>query len=257
MRYFLFLVFFGVAATSQSQKPTANSADSTVLLPNGWRLSPAGRSIPLGDLPLNIAVSSSKKWIAVTNNGQSTQTLQLIDAKTEKQLDWVQIPKSWYGLKFSANDKFLYASGGNDNWILKYEIARNKLLLRDSIILGPKWPNKISPAGFDIDEARQLLYVVTKENNKLYIINLKNKQKTDSLPLGGEGYTCLLSSDKKQLYISCWGCDKVIVFDTWKKTIAREFRVGDNPNEICLSRNGKRLFVANANDNSVSVIDLP
>ena len=257
MRYFLFLVFFGVAATSQSQKPTANSADSTVLLPNGWRLSPAGRSIPLGDLPLNIAVSSSKKWIAVTNNAQSTQTLQLIDAKTEKQLDWVQIPKSWYGLKFSANDKFLYASGGNDNWILKYEIARNKLLLRDSIILGPKWPNKISPAGFDIDEARQLLYVVTKENNKLYIINLKNKQKTDSLPLGGEGYTCLLSSDKKQLYISCWGCDKVIVFDTWKKTIAREFRVGDNPNEICLSRNGKRLFVANANDNSVSVIDLP
>jgi hypothetical protein len=30
-------------------------------LPNGWTLSPAGRSLPLGDLPLNIAVSKSKK----------------------------------------------------------------------------------------------------------------------------------------------------------------------------------------------------
>ncbi|MGZ3881364.1 MAG: YncE family protein, partial [Flavisolibacter sp.] len=228
---------------------------SKVLLSNGWSLSPAGRSIKLGDLPLNIAVSSSKKWIAVTNNGQSTQTLQLIDVNTEKQLDWVIIPKSWYGLKFADKDRFLYASGGNDNWILKYEIVKNKLVLRDSIILGKRWPNKISPAGFDIDETRQLLYVVTKENNKLYTVNLKSKQKIDSLSLGGEGYTCMLSPDKKQLYISCWGCDKLVVYDTWKHRITREYQLGDNPNEICMSKNGTWLYVANANDNSVSIVN--
>jgi len=32
-----------------------------VSLPNGWKLTPAGKLLPLGDLPLNIAVSSSKK----------------------------------------------------------------------------------------------------------------------------------------------------------------------------------------------------
>ncbi len=31
--------------------------------------------------------------------------------------------------------------------------------------------------------------------------------------------------------------------------------MGDNPNEICLTKNGQYLFVSNANDNSVSVID--
>ena len=229
--------------------------DAKVLLSNGWSLSPAGRSIQLGDLPLNIAVSSSKRLIAVTNNGQSTQTLQLIDVTTEKQLDWVTIPKSWYGLKFGNKDKFLYASGGNDNWILKYEIVNNKLILRDSIILGRKWPKKISPAGLDIDDARQLLYVVTKENNELYIVDLKTNKKIDSLPLGGEGYSCLLSPDKKKLYISCWGCDKLIVFDTWKRRVTREFALGDNPNEICMSKNGNWLYIANANDNSVSVVN--
>lgn len=257
MRKILLALLLATTSLCFSQvTKTPGKADSKVLLSNGWSLTPVGRSLPLGDLPLNIAVSSSKKWIAVTNNGQSTQTLQLIDVKTEKQLDWVEIKKSWYGLKFSGNDKFLYASGGNDNWILKYEIINNKLKLRDSIKLGTKWPNKISPAGFDIDEAKQLLYVVTKENNQLYIVNLKSKQKTDSLPLGGEGYTCVLSPDKKQLYISCWGCDKLVVFDTWKKRITREFQLGDNPNEICISKNGNWLFVANANDNSVCVIDL-
>lgn len=211
--------------------------------------------MPLGDLPLNIAVSKSKKWIAVTNNGQSTQSIQLIDVQTEKQLDWVTIPKSWYGLKFANNDKFLYASGGNDNWILKYEIVNNKLKLRDSIILAKKWPAEFSPTGFDIDEARQLMFVVTKENHGLYIVDLKTKQKKDSMMLEGEGYTCLLSPDKNQLYISCWGCDKIVVFDTWKNRITREFHVGDNPNEILLNKKGNWLYVANANDNSVSIIN--
>ena len=61
--------------------------------------------------------------MAVTNNGQSVQSIQLIDPVTEKILDNVVVPKSWYGLKFSADEKYLYASGGNDNWILKYAIT--------------------------------------------------------------------------------------------------------------------------------------
>jgi DNA-binding beta-propeller fold protein YncE len=203
MRKFFLALFLANALLCFSQVNKPGKVGSKVLLPNGWSLSPAGRSIPLGDLPLNIAVSSSKKWMAVTNNGQSTQTLQLIDVKMKNS--WIgRDTKELYGLKFGSNDKYLYASGGNDNWILKYEIVNNRLKLRDSLILGKKWPNKISPAGFDIDEARQLLYVVTKENNRLYIVNLKTKQKTDSLPLGGEGYTSILSPDKRQLYISCW-----------------------------------------------------
>lgn len=66
-----------------------------VMLPNGWQLSPAGRSFPLGDLPLNMAVSSSGKWLAVTNNGFSVQSIQLIDAATEKVSDIAVIPRSW------------------------------------------------------------------------------------------------------------------------------------------------------------------
>src|SRR5437762_942893 len=108
-------------------------AQKKLTLPNGWSLSPAGRSLKVGDLPLNIAVSSSKKYIAVTNNGQSKQSLQLIDVKKEQVLDNIPIAKSWLGLKFSSDEKYLYASGGNDNWILQYEVNNDKLILRDSI----------------------------------------------------------------------------------------------------------------------------
>lgn len=227
-----------------------------VVLPNGWGLTPVGRSFPLGDLPLNIAISRSKKLMAVTNNGQGVQSLQLIDPATETVLDNIEVAKSWYGLQFSKDEKKLYASGGNDNWILEYAVENKKLVLQDSIILGKKWPNRISPTGIALDDDRQLMYVVTKDDKKLYIINLASKKIIQQIDLGGEAYSCLLSPDKKELYISCWGCDKVYVFDTESKQVVQEIPVGDNPNELCLTQNGKYLFVANSNDNSVSLINV-
>ncbi|HXB06985.1 MAG TPA: bifunctional YncE family protein/alkaline phosphatase family protein [Puia sp.] len=234
-----------------------------VALPNGWMLTPAaGNVLPLGDLPLNIAVSSSGKYVAVTNNGQSTQTLQLIDVGGEKVLDTVIIQKSWLGLKFSADDKFLYASGGNDNRILKYAVnpepapGHPGLVLADSFVLGKKWPEKISPTGLEIDDKKGLLYVVTKDNNSLYIVDLGTRSVLKRFDLGGEAYKCLLSRDRKELYITCWGCDRLLVFDTEKRSFSGEVAVGDNPNDLCVTKNNRWMFVANANDNSVSVIDI-
>lgn len=251
----LFITFcLALTSVGYTQKISAVKPKK-IKLPNGWSLSPAGRSLPLGDLPLNIAVSRSTRYIAVTNNGQSVQSLQLIDAKTEKITDNVVVPKLWFGLKFSSDERFLYASAGNDNQILKYAVKNSKLILTDSIILGAKWPNKISPAGIEIDDAANTMYVVTKDDSSLYTIDIQKKEIIAKTLLHGEAYSCVLSNDKKQLYISCWGCDKVIVFDTRKKAVINEIAVGDNPNDICLSKNGKFLFVANANDNSVSIIN--
>jgi len=116
-----------LAVFSQMGDP---SKSEQVTLPNGWKLTPVGRSIPLGDLPLNVVVSPSKKYIAVTNNGQSVQSIQLIDTKTEKILHSEVILKSWFGLAFSADEKFLYASGGNDNWILNMPSSQVSLYYR-------------------------------------------------------------------------------------------------------------------------------
>ncbi|MBC7652384.1 MAG: beta-propeller fold lactonase family protein, partial [Deinococcales bacterium] len=98
-------------------------------------------------------------------------------------------------------------------------------------------------------------YMVTRDNKSLYTINLQTKQ-YDTLSLGAEAYTCLLSADKKNLFISLWGGDKILVYNVAAKVITTSIAVGDNPNEMYLSKAGKYLYVANANDNSVSVIDV-
>jgi YVTN family beta-propeller protein len=238
----------------QIQAQVNERVNGKLILPNGWALSPAGKSLPLGDLPLNMAVSKSKKWLAVTNNGQSTQSIQLINTITEKIEDNIVVAKAWLGLAFSKDEKYLYASGGNDNWILQYSLANNKLQLIDSIKLGDKWPNKISPAGICIDDNNKL-FVVTKDNNTLYTIDLNTKKVIGTVKLPAEAYTCILSSNKRELYISCWGGKKVLIYDIATEKIIHQIEVGSNPNDLCITKNGLYLFVANSNDNSVSIIN--
>jgi YVTN family beta-propeller protein len=252
---FVTLFSFVLYLSGFSQDKLPGKSTAGVLLPTGWTLTPAGKQIGLGDLPLNIAVSGSKRYMAVTNNGYSDQSIQLIDVKSERVVDSMPIPKSWYGLKFSRGDMYLYASGGNDNCIYQYGIMNGKLRYIDSLSLGPKDKPLLSPTGIDVDDSRNLLYTVTKESNKLYVFNTKTKELIKELPVGGEGYACLLSTDKKTLYISCWGCDQVKVFNTENMSFSGSIKVGDNPNELLLSKSGRWLYVANANDNSVSIID--
>ena len=249
------LILLGVF-TCQLQGQTLDELEShRVSLPNGWHLTPAGKNIRLGDLPLNIAVSPSKKLAAVTNNGESTQNIHLIDIKRGIVIDSLETGKSWLGLSFSDNGKYLYASGGNDNIIIRYAVKKKKLSATDTIRIGKPWPERISIAGLTLDEPKKRLYAVTKEDNSLYVIDIQSKKVISKHPLGGEGYTCILSPDHKTLYSSCWGCDKIVVFDTDQQKITGTIPVGDNPNDLCITGNGMFLFVANANDNSVSVID--
>jgi YVTN family beta-propeller protein len=246
---------FAFSCSVSAQTPGKIAQTGQVLLPNGWKLSPAGRSLPLGDLPLNMQLSASGKYLAVTNNGQSTQSLQLIDPRSEKLLDEKVLGKSWYGIAFSRDEKKLYASGGNDNVILTFSINDNKLGTPDTIKLGQPWPkNKICPTGIAINKANTRLYTVTKEDSTLYIIDPLKSSILSKVKLSAEAYSCVLSPDEKTLYISLWGGNKLAFYNTGTQAL-NSINTGSHPNELLLNKKGTLLFVANANDNTVSIIN--
>lgn len=229
-----------------------------VRLPNGWSLTPTGRSLPLGDLPLNMVVSPDQKRIAVTNNGQSKQTIQLIDPAGERILSEIPIAKSWVGLRFSADGKRVFASGGNDNRVMVYDASGDQLVAADSIVMGKPWPNRMSVAGIELAKNGQTLYAVTKDDSALYVVNVQNKQTIQRIQLPREAYTCLRAPAGDELYISLWGGSAVLVYDPKQQKITDRIPVGEHPNDMVIGgKNNRYLFVANANDNSVSIIDLP
>ena len=259
---FLVSVFLIFSSCSKSPKEVLNQQllqkleNKRVTLPNGWSLTPPDHSIELGDLPMNMVLSPSGKLLAVMNSGYGEQSIMLIDPAQKKILSKIKIPKSWYGLKFSNDEKHIYASGGNDNLIRIYSIDKGNIAQSDSIILGKPWPNKISPTGIDVDFDTNTLYTVTKEDSSLYLADLNTFKVSHKYKLPSEGYTCLLNSERKELYISLWGSGQVGVWDIATNSMAEFITVGSHPNAMALSGGGDVLFVANANSNTVSIIDL-
>lgn len=227
-----------------------------IMLPNGWYLSPAGHSIPLSsDLPLNMALAPDGIHAAVSNNGNGQPTIDLINLKTNKTEFIQKVKNAWLGLAFSKD--YLYASGGYDDIIIRYRFTGKSLIKPDTIVLGKPWPKaKIDPAGLTIDEEHRLLYVVTKEDDALYICSTAKMKVLNRVPLSAEAYTCLLNPRKPELYISAWGGRKVWIFNTAKGKLVDSVKTGDHPCDMAVDKKGNWLYVANANSNSVSVINL-
>jgi DNA-binding beta-propeller fold protein YncE len=260
------LFILSLFAACQSPKLTRLSDDvlykklsqNRVLLPNQWKLTPVGTQLPLGDLPLNVVCSSSKKLMAITNNGVGRQYIQLFNTEGGvRETSEIEIAKAWYGLAFSQDEKHLYASGGNDNTVVRFNISNQKLT-RDTVIkLGAPWgKSKICAAGITLDDATNRLFTVTKEDSMLYVCNTQTLAIEKKIPLSSEPYSVIMSKSLNEIYVSLWGAKRIVVFDltTWEKKT--EIMVGDHPNEMILNKKQNVLFVANSLDNSVSVVDL-
>ena len=68
-------------------------------------------------------------------------------------------------------------------------------------------------------------------------------------------YACRLDEERKRLYVSLWAKAEVAVIDLKSNTVVDRWKTEEHPNEMLLTRNGRTLYVANANRNTVSVID--
>ena len=75
----------------------SQSADLT----NGWKLSPVGGRISLGDLPIHMLVHPSGKYAVVANAGQSDQSLMVVDLQLERVVDSMPVKMTFYGMTFN------------------------------------------------------------------------------------------------------------------------------------------------------------
>jgi len=259
----VFMVFYSILTIIPFSCTNTRDGEDTLdallnsrrmLLPNGWSLSVPGESIPLGDFPLNLVASKDGQLLAVTNNGQSEQSIMLIDPHTFEIINMAVIPKSWYGLAFNDDHSRLFASGGNDNMIRIYDTSDNGLVEVDSVVLGEAWPKRISPTGLTLDQKNENLYIATKEDSALYKVNLVSHE-SKRLFLAHEAYTCTFSNDGSVLYVSLWGGNAIAVIDPESLSVLDTIPVGSHPNELILTHDGKFLFTSCANDNSVHIID--
>src|SRR5579885_3135442 len=123
---FLFLSALAQEPTTPRHEPRrlpGMDDKGTVILPNQWSLKPAGKQIKLGDFPVQIALHPTERYAAALHAGYGDHEIVVVDLKRERVVSRVTVPQAFYGICFDREGRQLFASGGEDEVVHRYEFA--------------------------------------------------------------------------------------------------------------------------------------
>lgn len=250
--------------------------DGSVLLPNQWSLHPTGTQVPVGDFPVNVALHPDGRFAAVLHSGYGQHEVRILDLKKGREVSQAAIDESFYGLAWSPDGRSLYVSGAGEETIHAFHFADGYLSARRELRLRPAKEQGI-PGGIAVSADGNALYVAetwgqcvekvaVKDGTLRWTCRLAPPQQGDmEMPTGARmgtksdpeapfPYTCVADEKSGRVFVSLWAASTVLVLNARTGAELARWPVGSHPNEMVLGRDG-RLFVAEANQNTVSVVD--
>jgi YVTN family beta-propeller protein len=279
-----------VAAGAVTARGRRQSVLPAPLLPTGRAIAPQGAQTEVGSFPVNMALSPDGKWIAVTTTGfrQYLSLLSAADGRLVSQLPF-NTPLAgsraktalYVGLAFGpakpGEAAPLYVSRGPEDRISLFSVdAEGRLTdtgraLEDPSEL-PKEAGSLRPnfiAGIALSATGARLYAVhnetsawTKYRGSVSILDIASHRvvgrvTTPGFPYAIAAVTKGVDADRK-VYVSSER-DGVVsaldVADPAHPRPLRDIKTGDHPMALLLDGAQRRLFVANASSDTLSVID--
>src|SRR5205823_7621938 len=133
-------VVLSVTVTFGDGAPTALRpgvlGGGVTLLPNGWKIAPAGIHRQIGDLPLAMVESPDGRSLLVTTNGYAKPTVTVFDVRHEYVRQAVVLDHAWLGLAWHPDGKRLYVSGAGNTTVHEMSFAAGRLTRGTDLVLG-------------------------------------------------------------------------------------------------------------------------
>jgi YVTN family beta-propeller protein len=247
----------GGTALAVGTTHTGPGDDGTGVTPIGFTVTPAGQQTALGDLPLGEVNSPDGRWLVVSNDGQGTQSLQVIDTTTStvtQTLSYRAPQALFVGLAFTPDGKTLFASGGGNNLIRRYTVNDGMLTEGKPIMLLSS-VNPL-PAGIAVTPDGQDLLVADQQADALSVVDLATNA-VHTAAAGHHPYAVVASADGHSAYVTDQGADTVSVLDLTgpEPALQKTITVGTHPNKAVASADGRTVYVANGDSDEISMID--
>jgi len=234
--------------------------DARVQLPTGVLLDPAGPAFDVGNMPLAIVpVPGAAGRFVLLLSGWREQGVQVVDAARGKVLQTLPQPGAFLGLAFSPDGQMLYASGGDDDAVWRYDWKDGAATFRDRLELAAKQKGKPGtryPAGLAVSIDGSRIYVAENLAHSLAVLDAEDGKVVQRLPAGRFPYGVAVAVDGT-VWVSAWGGSTVTAFaaDGGALKEASRVEVGRHPSALLLDPSGSRLFAASASTDRVAVVD--
>ena len=257
-----FLPAIGACSTARTVRQPTNrdslAVDAT-RLPTGVRLDPAGVVHPVGPMPLSAVLAPGGNRIALLLNGWSRTGVQIVDWRSGRITQTIDLPAAFLGLAFSPDGQWLCASGGNTDQVYRFRWSGDSAVLADSVALAPRTGRRAGtryPAQLAFSPDGRRLYVAENLADTLAVIDMASGTIVQRLMAGRYPYGVVVAPDGT-VYVSAWGGAYVAAYSASGEWLSPPewIPAGRHPSAMLLNRAGSRLFVASASTDRVTVID--
>jgi YVTN family beta-propeller protein len=295
----------GVAAAEVLPNYVGPHPDGTAVATYGWKITPAGNQVKLGEKPYGAALSPDGRYLAVSNDGINIDSLQLLNVATGKvvaHIDYNRPEALFVGLAWSPDSSKLYASAGGNDKIRVYAHNGDQLTEGAPIVM----PSGSFPTGISLTPDGSRLYIADNGSGAMSTVDTATGKVLGTVATGPNPFTVTLSGDGRSAYVSNWGTNTVSAVDTTTMTVRKTLQVGTHPTSIIrnpatgellvsvtdsdkivginpandtitrtidlapyrnapvgtspqgleISRDGRTLYVANAGNNDIAVVNL-
>jgi YVTN family beta-propeller protein len=260
----LALIGGGSAAAAQllrADDTAGPHADGTGTTPLGYHVAPAGTQTALGDLPLGSALSTDGSRLLVSNDGQGTQSLQVVDTATSQVVQTITYKRPaglFLGVAYSPDGSRAYASGGGEQKIHVYDVAGGQLTETAPILLPKKTPTGASvnmfPSGLAVTPDGKRLVVADHLADAATVVDLATGGQ-QTAAVGHNPNAVAVSADGDTAWVTNQGADTVSVLELGAAapTVTKTVQVGTHPDAVLVD--GTSVYVANADTDTISVLD--
>ena len=228
------------------------------LLNSGWKITAAGKQIPVDTLPMASLVSADKKYLLVMNGGYNPPSISVIDIASAKELSRTRVPDAWLGMAMTRTGDKIYVGGGSKAAVYELNFAAGQLTMgrRFEVVQQPAQRDFIGDVALTPDG--HLLYAASLYHDKLLVVNPQSGTVIGEVKTGRRPYRILFHPSGKSFYVSSWTDGTVSHYEINGNLIAST-RVGahttdmvwrpgtleDQPNVVA------RIFVSASNTNNV------
>ncbi len=227
------------------------------ITPNNWTLTPAGVQIPIGDRPMGAALSPDGRYLVVSNNGEGTQSLALVNTASRAVVQRIRYksPEALHvGVVWTPDGHRLFASAGGNHKIRTYEL-RGGLLREGTPIALHDRPTPPYPIGLAVTPDGRTLLVAQNALRLVAAIDLTTGQRRTEGPTGSLPYAIAVTAAGDKAYVSNWGERSITVLRAGDLSLLGTISVGLHPGALAIDPVRPRLYAANTDDDSVSIVD--
>jgi YVTN family beta-propeller protein len=257
-------------------------SDGSHVVATGQLLRPAGQSLSFGGRPVDIALSPDKRTLYVKDN----RGIVVVDVETWKVRQELLVGRggsSMHGIAVSPDGSRVYFSDAGSQ--LREAVVQSDGSLQWGKTIEMPKPDiggESYPCGITLNADGSTAYVALSRSNTLAVVDLREGKVTAQIPVGVAPFAVKVSADGRRAYVSNWGgrhaksgektattsgtpavvdargvaaSGTVSVVDLQTNTVVKEVEVGLHPSGLALDEAHRRLYVANANSDTVSVID--